>query len=77
MLPCTPYIMSSMHLLSLKLLHPTVQGEMHLQENILCDLDLGVAQNVAVYPPHHMTNAKIEVATSNGLGDAFTRKYNI
>ena len=43
----------------------------------LCDLDLGVPQNVAQYPPHHMTDAKIEVATSNGLGDAFTRKYNI
>ena len=43
------------------------------------DLDLGVniTQNVAQYSLHHVTYAatKIEVATSNGLGDKFTRKY--
>ena len=39
------------------------------------DLDLGVkaTQNIAKYPLH----AKFEVATSNSLGDAFTRKYII
>ena len=41
MLPSTLYIMSSMHLQSLKLLHPTVK-EMHLQENTLYVLDVGV-----------------------------------
>ena len=55
---------------------------MHLQESALYDLDLGVkvTQNVAKYPPHHVTYAfaKFEVAISNGLGeDAFTRKYII
>ena len=52
---------------------------MHLQENTLFDLDLGVkvTQNVAQYPLHHVTYApaKFEVATSNSLGDPFTRKY--
>ena len=51
---------------------------MHLQENTLFDLDLGVkvTQNVAQYPLHHVTYAatKFEVARSNGLGgDTFTR----
>ena len=53
---------------------------MHLQENTLYDLDLGVTQNVAQYPLHHVTYAptKFEVATSNSLvGDAFTIKYII
>ena len=38
-----------------------------------------VTQNVAQYPLHHVTYsaAKFEVVTSNGLGDAFTRKYII
>ena len=53
---------------------------MYLQDSTLYDLDLGVnvTQNVAQYPPHHVTYApaKFEVAMSNGLGeDAFTRKY--
>ena len=53
---------------------------MHLQESTLYDLDLGVkvTQNVAQYPPHHVTYApaKFEVAMANGLReDAFTRKY--
>ena len=42
MLPSTLYIMSSIHLQSLKLLHPMVKEEMHLQENKLYDLDVGV-----------------------------------
>ena len=52
--------------------------KMHLQENTLFDLDLGVKVkgNVAQYPLHHVTYAptKFEVAMSKGLGDAFTRK---
>ena len=52
---------------------------MHLQENTVFDLDLGikVKQDVTQYPLNHVTYAhlKFEVATSNGLGgDAFTRK---
>ena len=55
---------------------------MHLQENALFDLDLGVKvkQNVAQYPLHHVTylGTKFEVVTSNGLGgDVFTRKYTL
>ena len=51
---------------------------MHLQENTLFDLDLGVkvTQNVAQFPLHHTTYSatKFEVATSNCLGgDTFTR----
>ena len=50
---------------------------MHLQENTLFDLDLGVkvTRNVTQYPLHHVTYAatKFEVARSNGLGvDTFT-----
>ena len=44
---------------------------MHLQESALFELDLGikVTQNVAQYPPHHMTYApsKFEVAKLNGV----------
>ena len=59
-----------------------VKEEMHLQENTLYYLDLvvKVTQNVAQYPPNHMTYApaKFGVATSNSLGeDGFTRKYII
>ena len=55
---------------------------MHLQENTVFDLDLGVkvTQDVAQYPLHYVTYvpAKCEVATSNSLGgDVFTRKYSI
>ena len=43
------------------------------------DLDLGVivTHKGAKYPPHHVTHGpgKFEVATSNGKGDAFKRKY--
>ena len=53
---------------------------MHLQENILFDLD---SQNVAQYPLHHVTNApaNFEVATSNslerggGAGKIFTTMF--
>ena len=70
-----------MHLQSLMLLRLTVK-EMHLQENAVFNLDLGVkvTQDVAHKPLHHVTYAhvKFEVATSNGLeGEAFTRKYII
>ena len=56
--------------------------EMHLQENTVFDLDLGVkvTQDVTQYLLHHVTyaNVKFEDATSNGLGgDAFTRQYII
>ena len=54
---------------------------MHLHENTLLDLDLEVSvkQDVAQYPLHHVTysDTKFEVATSNDLGDAFTRNYII
>ena len=55
---------------------------MHLDENTLFDLDLGVkvTQDVAQYPLHHVTysDTKFEIATSNNLGeDAFTSKYTI
>ena len=70
-----------MHLWSLILLCPVVKEEMHLQENTLYDLDLVVLliQNVVHYPSNHVTYApaKFEVATSNSLGDGFTRKYII
>ena len=71
-----------MHQQSLILLHPMVKEKMHLQENILFDLDLcfKVTRNVAQCPLHHVTFAptEFEVTTSKGLGeDAFTRKFNI
>ena len=52
-----------MHLLSLKLLHPTVL-EGHLQENTLFDLGVKVTQNASQYPLHHVNYvpAKFEVA---------------
>ena len=71
-----------MQLQSMKLLPLTVQEEMHLNENALFDIDLGVkvTQDVAQYPLHHVTysDTKFEVATSNSLGgNAFTSKYTI
>ena len=70
-----------MHQQSLILLHSTVKEKMHLQENTLFDLDLWVkvTRNVAQCPLHNVTYAstEIEVTTSKGLGDAFTRKFNI
>ena len=53
--PITLYIMSTMHLQSLKLLPPTVK-EMHLQE--IHDMTK-VTQNVVQYPPHHVTYAPV------------------
>ena len=55
---------------------------MHLQENSIFDLDLGVkvTGNVAQYLLHYVTYSatKFEAATSNRLGgDTFTRKYII
>ena len=54
---------------------------MYLQESTLYDLELGVkvTQNVAQYPAHHVTYAtsKFAVAMSNGLEDAFTRKFKV
>ena len=54
--------------------------DMHLQENTLNYLKIGakVTQTVAQYPPYHViyASAKLEVATSNGLGGyAVTIKY--
>ena len=53
---------------------------MHLQGSTLFDLGIKVTQNVAQYPPHHVTYvpAKFEVAMSNGSGGyAFAKKYII
>ena len=85
MLLSTLYIMWPIHLQGLQFLRPTVQEEMHIQENtfyLTFDLDLGVkvTERVAQYPLHHVTylGTKFEVTTSNGFGgDAFTRKYII
>ena len=54
---------------------------MHLQENTFVDLypKVKVTRNVAQCPLHHVTYAhtEFEVITSKGLGDAFTRQFNI
>ena len=56
---------------SLILLHPMVE-KMHLQEDTLNVLDLGVkiTGNVAQCPQHHVTYAptEFEVTTSKALG---------
>ena len=68
--------MLPMHRQKLKLLLRKVYEEMHLQENTLFDLDLGVTRNVTQFPLHHAIYAstKFEVATSNCLGeDTITR----
>ena len=48
-----------------------VQEKIHLKENTLFDLDLGVkvTRNVTQYPRHYVTyaQAKFEVATSKSL----------
>ena len=67
-----------MHRQNLKLLLRKVYEEMHLQENTLFDLDLGVkvTRNVTQYPLHHVIYAptKFQVATSNCVGeDTITR----
>ena len=53
---------------------------MHLHENTLIDLDIGVqvTQDVVKYPLHHVafSDTKFEVARSDGLrGDAFRIGY--
>ena len=55
---------------------------MHLQENSIFDLDLGVkvTRNIAHYPLHHVTYSAttFKVSSSKDLGgDAFTRKLNL
>ena len=80
MLTSTLDFMWPMHQQSLMLLHPMVKEKMHLQENALFDLDLGikVTQNVAQYPRHYVTYApaKFDIPISHGWReDAFTRKY--
>ena len=71
-------------LAKLVLIHPMVKEKMHLQENTLFDLDLGVkvTRNVAHCPlhVHHVSYAPtvFEATTSKALGgEAFTRKFNI
>ena len=61
-----------MYMQSLKLQRPMVK-EMNYQENALFDLDpkvkgVKVTQNIAQYPPLHVTYApaKFDVATSHG-----------
>ena len=57
---------------------------MHLQENVLFHLDVGVkvTQNVAQSPLHHVTyaparfEARFEVATSNSLGECNYKKLH-
>ena len=50
--------------------HPMVKEKMHLQENTLFDLDLGVkvTLNVTQYPQNHVTYApaKFDIATYQG-----------
>ena len=63
---------------SLMLLQPMIKEKMHLQENKLFDLVLGikVTVNVAQYLLHHVpySATKFEVATLKVLGgEAFTR----
>ena len=62
--------MLPMHQQNLVMLHPMVEEKMHLKENTLFDLDLGVkiTQNVAQYPGHQVTYApaKFDIATSHG-----------
>ena len=76
MLPITLDIMWPMHQQSLILLHCTVKEKMHLQENTLFDIDLGVkvTRNFAQCPLHLVTYAptEVEVTTSKAL-EAFTK----
>ena len=55
-----------------------LQQKSNVLDNISCDLDPKVTQNVVQYPLHPVTYpaTKFEVAMSNSLGgeDAFTRK---
>ena len=62
--------MKPMHLQRLKLLRQTLKEQMHLQENTVFDLDLGimVTQDVGQQSLHYVTYgfAKFDVATFNG-----------
>ena len=65
-----------------EVVRPTASEEMHLQENTLFDLDIGikVTRNFAQYSLHHVTytHAQFESYTTNSLGEyAFTSKYII
>ena len=70
--------MRPMHLQCLKLLRPMVKEQMHLQENTVFDLDLGimVTQDVAQHPLHDVTYAfaKFDVAR---LRRYIYKKYSI
>ena len=59
--------MRPMHLKPLKLLRPTVKEQMHLQEDVVFDLDvwIKVTQDVAQHLQLHVTYAfaKFDVAT--------------
>ena len=60
---------------NLKLLRPTVEEKMHLQESTFLTL-VKVTLNIAQCPLHHVTYAPTEfaVTTSKALGgEAFTR----
>ena len=73
MLPSTLYIMWPVQLQSLKLLRFTVYEEIHLQENTLFYIDLGMLPST-LYIILTYSATKFEVTTSNGLkGDTFTR----
>ena len=71
-MPSALHIMRPMQLPSLKLPRTTVLEDMHLQENSLFNLGIGVnvTQNDSLYPLHHVTYmpAKFEVATSKARG---------
>ena len=60
---------------------PNGLGQMHLQENIVLGLGLGVkvTRDAARHPLHHVTYAfaKLGDTSSNGSGDAFTKIYSI
>ena len=59
MLPSTLDIMWPMHQQSLMLLHYMVKEKMHLQENTLFEIELGVkvTRNIPQYPRHHVSYA--------------------
>ena len=56
-----------------------LQSMVHVHKCLLFTFDLSLGVMVAQYPIHHVTYApeEFEVVLSNGLGDAFKRKYII
>ena len=79
MLPSILFIICPMHLQSLKLICPTVNKEMHLQEIFDSTWTLGQG-HMKHCPLHHVpyVPAKLKVTMSKCLGgDAFTKKYII